>query len=297
MRLRKTAGAWTAATAAAVLVVLGAPAAGAGAGASPGEPRAAEAVVRVLPGVAKPARSVIKASPMDAVLAEVRVEEGRRVSAGEVIAVMDDRVARASAEAARAEASRTARLERARAELGFAESNLERVRSAYDSGAATENDLDDASLRAATAAAAVRDAEEQTARAERELELALARVEDHAVRAPFAGTVTAVHAQAGATLQVGEEIATIVSLEELEASVHVPTGLWGRLAVGEVYELRAEEPVSGTVEGELVWIDPVIDPATRTFRCVLRIGNADGELPAGFAVTPVLRRGGLAVVE
>ena len=47
----------------------------------------------------------------------------------------------------------------------------------------------------------------------------------------------------------------------------------------------AGPPANGEVTAVLDTIDPVIDPASQTFRCVFTIDNREARMPAGFTVS------------
>jgi len=239
---------------------------------------------RLLPAVVRPGRDVTLAAPLDGRLGTVLVEEGERVEANEVLARMDDGVARASVELARVEAGNAATVRRAKAELGLALKQLARLERSAASQAATANELDEARTAVERSEAALQDAEQRLETARARLTLEEARLEEHAVRAPFDGVVLRVDAEVGAALNLAEPILRVVSLDELEADLHLPAAMIGSLEAGDVVTLAADKPVGVAIQATVASAEPLIDTASGTFRCVVKIENPGAALPAGFLV-------------
>ena len=64
--------------------------------------------------------------------------------------------------------------------------------------------------------------------------------------------------------------------------MHLPLSLFGRFKVGQAYGLMGDEPIRKKIEERLKIVDPVIDLASRAFRCVFQIDNKGKTLPVGF---------------
>ena len=90
--------------------------------------------------------------------------------------------------------------------------------------------------------------------------------------------------ESGALLTSQDPILVLVDHDTLEARVDLPAELYGELELGRTYTLIAEAPVNTELPGTLLGIEPVIDTASRTFRCVFEISNPEAKLPAGFTV-------------
>ncbi len=238
----------------------------------------------VLYGPAVPKRQVTMSVPLEGVLMHVYVEEGDRVSAGQDLAMMDIRIVVASIDVARLRADDDESVRYAQLELEYAQMQLDRTKQAYEANAAAEQEVSEAALLRDQAQAAFEAAIRVKAIADAALELELQRLEQHKVRAPFSGRVVRVMAQPGATLTTSDPLLTIVSLRELEAEIYLPLSMYGKLEEGASYRLYAEEPVGRAIQARLKMIDPMIEPASRTFRCVFAIDNEKEALPAGFAV-------------
>jgi RND family efflux transporter MFP subunit len=238
----------------------------------------------VIHGLAEPSRQVELATPFAGVLMKVLVHEGDRVNAGDVVAVMDNRVAEAAVRSAAASAQRTADVEHARYELELAENRLRRIESIAEPSAVAQIERDEARVRRAQAEASLAAAREQHDLAEQHLNLEKTRLETHNIVTPIAGVVTRIDAEPGASLEGARPVLTVADLSRLEAGLYLPLTLYGKLHTGQTYRLIASAPVDRPIDARLVYCEPVVNAAADSFRCVFAIDNRDGRLPAGFAV-------------
>jgi RND family efflux transporter MFP subunit len=242
-----------------------------------------------LPGIAIPSRQVTMSCPMEGMLMELHVQEGRRVEADQVLAVMDNRVAQAAVATARAAAERTAPIELAQQELLFSKNLFERLETLRTANAGSEFEVIEARTRVDKARAALLAAEEEQRLSAERLKLELTRLETHSLRAPFAGQILRVEVLPGTTLTRDDDLLTLVRLTELEVELHIPLDFYNQLDTGKTYRLLAGAPVNKHVLGRLDFVAPMVDAATRTYRCVFTIDNADLHLPAGFSVRLEMR--------
>jgi RND family efflux transporter MFP subunit len=201
-----------------------------------------------------------------------------------VIAIMDDRLLRASVELARIRAERTGAVRVAALAVADAERVLRRLTAVHEQRAAAATELDDARTGYEQAEARQQIAVENAAIARAELELEQRRLDRLTIRAPFDGRVVRTWARPGEALTMASPIVMMVGMDPLEAEFHMPVRLYGTLSVGRLYTLVADPPVDGSLEARLRFVSPVIDASSRTFRCVFDIPNPDERLPSGFPV-------------
>lgn len=240
----------------------------------------------ILPGTVRPQREVVLGSPFDTLLAAVHVDEGQTVRKGDIVAVIDDRSAQAALRLAQAEASRTAQVERAKAVLDQATDTLERLRRATASKATAISELTDAESAEAIARADLLYAREQLHEARLNLTLAEARVEEHIVRAPFDAVVVRVVAEPGAMLSPGEPIAELASLDRMCIDLYLPADLAAGLQPGSRYAIAVDDPIARTCAASVRYVEPRIDPISRTMRVVLDIESDQDPLFAGSLARP-----------
>lgn len=239
---------------------------------------------RMLPGIVKPTQSVTLSVPVNGVLDRIVVNEGDVVKAGQPIASLDDRVARASVRVAEVLAGQDALIVQARQQQVHARHFLDRIRLAHADKAASEHELDEAQSKFDVAAQTLKQAEERQEQAKAQLQLEQARLALLQIVAPFDGTVSRIAAQRGESLNSGDPLLQIVNLRQLKVELHIPSQFFGRLVRGERYSLDAGTPVNRQIKGTLQARENMIDAATNTFRCIFLIDNDDESLPAGFVV-------------
>ena len=157
-------------------------------------------------------------------LARLRVREGDRVDAGDLLAELDTdhlQARRAELLAARDEA---------RARLALAEVTLERHRNIVDKGGVSRQGLDEAREAQRAAQAAVALAQQRIATIDVELDKAR-------LTAPFDGVVIARSADTGQVLAAGTSVLTLQERDNHEIRIGVGASHPGGLETGKVYRL------------------------------------------------------------
>lgn len=130
----------------------------------------------------------------------------------------------------------------------------------------------------------VRLAELQAARAE--LEAIEQEIANTRITAPIDGVLNRRLAEHGEFVAVGGEIAEIVDNSPLRVVGQVPQHQIGRARVGLPAQVRF---VNGTsAAGEVVFLSPLADPATRTFRVEVEIANPDRTLASGVSAEIII---------
>lgn len=261
-------------------------------------------------------------------LRELRVEEGDRVQAGQVIAQIanDDlqaEVARATAQvdALRAEwaqmqagarpeeiAQSVDRVEHSRAELENTEWMLQRTRAMVERGVQSSQELEEATRKITQARAAHNIAQTQLqllragARPEERQALQarlraaqgalhLARVElQHAtITAPMDGVVGRRHVDPGAYITTtNTPIVTIVAMDTLKIRMPVSERDIGKIRPGLSAHLRVDTYPDAVFTGTVRRVSPLIDPTSRSGEVEIGIANPDYRLKPGMFVKVAL---------
>jgi HlyD family secretion protein len=236
---------------------------------------------------------------------EVRVREGDHVERGQVLAVLDDREARAAvaeAEAGVAAAAATARsaIQVAEAEARQADRDLDRIRAVFEEGARTRQQVEEAEQRAddarsrleAARAAADTDAPPAAeAQARAALEAARARLALTRIEAPADGMVLTRSVEPGDAVQPGRVL--------LEVGVDGPWELVVFPAeenLGQI-ELDADATASADAYPDRIFparvslIAPAVDPAQGTVEVRLSVPDAPEYLRASMTVSVNIEAG------
>lgn len=235
-------------------------------------------------GIVMPVKRVELNAPITGTVATVDVAEGQTVEAEAVLARMDSEIQEAVVKAAALRAARQSELKRAQLQLEEARVKLESTIEALEKGAAEEWEVRRARVERDLAKVAVLAADEAAEVASAELALERQRLERFTLRAPWAGYISRVVIDPGATVSGESAIMQLIDLSVLKAEFNLPAQLYDDLAEGERYRLAAEQPVGGRIDARCTLVTRMIDPASETFRCVMRIDNPDNRLPAGFTV-------------
>lgn len=239
----------------------------------------------LLHGVAEPARKATISAPEEDVLVEISAREGTLVTKGDTLARLDSRVPLAMLEAAEVRARAVGAIERAQAELDSANRQLSRVELMRAERAAGVSELEDAQLAVQSAEASLKAAQEIRDEAKSDEQLQRTRLERRKITAPFDGVIARVSAETGEMMKVEDPILLLVDLTTLRVEFNLPVSMYAGARIGSVLTLHASAPADRTVQGTLAMVEPIIDPATRTFRCVVEVDNRELRLPAGFTAT------------
>jgi len=217
-------------------------------------------------------------------VAEVMVDEGMRVEAGQVLAKLDD------AEASRAEALAAAQLEAARKALGETEARLAlaradraRIQKLKDDGVTSAADLDAAEAEQQALAARLVEQRQQVAVADRALAVQRQNLENMIIRAPFSGVAISKNAQPGEMISpvsagggfTRTGITTVVDMSSLEIEVDVNESYIQRVSPGQPVEARLNAYPDWTIPGHVITTIPAADRNQATVRVRIAFAQLD----------------------
>lgn len=196
-------------------------------------------------------------SEIDAVVKALPFKEGGFIRRGELIAQLDD--AQLAAEVARAEAL-----------LAQSQATYDRIKKIVDQKAGAPQDLDDA-------AAALKVAQAN-------LDLAKARFAKTRITAPFDGIIGARQVSVGTFLRVGDAITDLANIDEIRVSFSAPERFLSRLSQGATVTVFSTTAFPGyELQGEIIVIEPMVDPTTRSAGVVARVPNPERKFRPGMS--------------
>ena len=192
-------------------------------------------------------RQAAVASKITGKMIELNIEEGDRVTAGQVIAKLDDTNIRASLNAARAQAEfAKAGLAETQVNLTNAQRDYDRQKTLFQGRFVSQSIVDNAQTAVDALRAQLATQRSNIEVAQRNVDLAARNLDDTVVRAPFTGVVIAKAAQVGEIVSpfsagggfTRTGIGTLVDMDSLEVEVDVneayinrvqpkPTGQFG----------------------------------------------------------------------
>jgi RND family efflux transporter MFP subunit len=204
---------------------------------------------------------------VSAAVLEVFARAGERVTAGQVLARLDDSALTDALLAARSGVTA------ARNGLRVAEANEGRARTLAAEGAFSAAQAEQAEAGLAAAKALLADAQARLSQAE--LMAGKTRV-----RAPFAGVVSEQQVSAGDVVAPGAPLFTVIDPSRLELEAAVPAARVGEVTVGAGVTFRVTG-FGGGFQGRVDRLNPAVDAATGQVRLYVDVPNADGRLIAG----------------
>lgn len=195
-------------------------------------------------------------------------EQGSRVSAGTVLARIDDRTIRDQFLGARSGVTT------AQTAADIAARELSRNEKLAEAGAIAERDLE-AARRNNTAA------QSQLDDAKARLSLAQKQLDDAQIRAPFSGVVSERSVSAGDVVQPGGALFTIIDPRSMRLEASVPAAQLAAIKVGVPVSFTVTGYPGKTFSGKITRISPAADPATGQVRIMASIPNEKSTLVAG----------------
>lgn len=214
----------------------------------------------------------------------VLIEEGMDVEEGQVLATLDDALAAADYKVA------NARIRQVEAEVGTFRANLAEARRELARATALRKDNFASEARVTQGAANVEALEANLAGAEARVEVSRfeaqrlkERLDDHTIRAPFAGVVTVKAAQPGEIVSpvsagggfTRTGICTIVDMASLEIEVDINEAFIGRVFDGQRVVANLDAYPDWDIDAYVIAIIPTANREKATVRVRIGINNRD----------------------
>jgi membrane fusion protein, multidrug efflux system len=199
-------------------------------------------------------RSVDLIAKVTGQITKIDFEEGDQVEAGAPLLEIDSR-------------EQNLKVKESAARVETAETQLSRMSDMSERGLETDRAYEEAAQAF------------QVNQAQYEMEQL--RLEDHYLRAPFAGTITLRSIELGQTVQTGASMVSIADMSILEVQLHLPESAVARLEVGQPVEVHADASGPGILNGRVLRISPAVDAATSTVKVTLSVANPDSKVRTG----------------
>ena len=199
---------------------------------------------------------------------ELALDEGAAVTSGATVIEIDPERRQLDLDAARA------RLAQARANYRRERSQTLRIRKLREENIASLQQLEKADTALLLAQSALEAEKSAVGVAERALA-------DASVSAPFDGVVARRLVQLGEFVQPGTVLFELVSMSPLEAVFSISELDSQRVRPGQIVEVRVDADRNRAFSGEVTFVAPTVDPATRTLRVKAVVDNSAGELRPG----------------
>ncbi|MCG8392077.1 MAG: efflux RND transporter periplasmic adaptor subunit [Pseudomonadales bacterium] len=205
-------------------------------------------------GTARSAQAVVLLAEVPGRVSQILFQQGQQVKKGQVLVSLDDRNARAE-------------LARSEAEYQRALDDYRRGQQLVERRAISQSEVD--TFRTTL----------EAARASRDA--ARANLNDHTIKAPFAGVVGLRQVDSGAYLQTGDAITTLDSQGQIDVDFQIPERYLAKLAVGLTVQASNEAFPDQSFEGVISHLDSRVNAASRSLTARARLDNPGGRLRSG----------------
>ncbi len=220
-------------------------------------------------------------APTAGILAEIAVDRGDSVAAGQFLARLDTtleeiqlRQAQARAESSFAIAARESRLQ-------FLEEQAERYRALSERNVTAQMQLDEAMMEAEVARQDLEEARFDAVLAAASVEEYKAILNQKTLTSPIDGVVVSRGASVGEYQDGTEPLLTIAVMDPLRVEAFVPIDYFSSIAVGQTVTIVPEAPIGGRYPASIAVVDRVFDAGTGTVGVRINLPNPENTLPAG----------------
>lgn len=213
------------------------------------------------------AQATVRAKVPGVVL-DANVREGMQVTAGQVIARIEQTDIGARM------AQQQAMLDEANARLSLARKNNQNSQALLKQNYISQQAHDTTQNSVELAQAGVKAAQAQ-------LQMARNALNDTAIRAPLSGIVSKRHVQTGEKLSPDMPVFTIVNLQQLTLEAQVPASDIPRIKHGQQVAFRVDGYPGRVFNGKVARINPITEAGSRSMLVYISVNNADAALSGG----------------
>lgn len=248
--------------------------------------------------VLRPLKEAEVPAQQTGLLRKISIEEGQTVEKEQVLAILDPQAAHLAVQQARAERDQAQEkannriniqytdkaIEVAKAELRRSEESIEKFAKSI-----SQSQLDVERLTVEKLQLERQQAEHDLVLEsytlklkENALEAAQLILQEHRVRAPFAGTVVLIRGRVGEWVEVGSPVLRLVAIDQLRAEGFLPAEKAAADMVGRSVTFSTqvgEQTLQAT--GTLRFVSPEMDPVTRQVRVWAVLDNTEARLRPG----------------
>jgi RND family efflux transporter MFP subunit len=227
-----------------------------------------------------PERVADVGSPVVGVVADIPVDNGDLVQAGQALVQLRSDVEQAGLQAAQARSAIEADVHAARANVVLAHQRHARAVELVREGFVSPQAVEQARAERDVADQKLQQARGQQAVSQQELRVVQAQLGQRTVRSPFRGVVVERFVNTGERVE-DKPLLRLAMLDPLRVEIVMPASRWGSVGVSSTLSVVPELPGAGSMAARVTHVDKVIDAASNTFRVRLSLPNPGHKLPAG----------------
>jgi len=226
-----------------------------------------------IPAITKPSRDVTLAFVRSGKVSKLTVTEGDRVSAGQLLAHLDDEAEKLQLEQLKAEADDLVRVKAAEAQLEQKRVDLAKLKEAFAKGAVSKWDVEHARLDVKMRELSLDLAKFERSQARKKYEEAKIQLTRMRLESPIDGRVNEIMIQQGEAADELEDVVRVVEIDPLWIEVAVPLGRARRLRPGGSAIVKFVDGGEKAATGKIVHKGDVADGASLTLRVRVELAN------------------------
>jgi membrane fusion protein, multidrug efflux system len=221
----------------------------------------------------------------DGIVASISVDSGARVSAGKILARLDDRQLTANLEAARAKTRGIAAdLKNWQAESEVLKADYVRAQRLWNEKLIAEEQLQHAKYKAESDQWDIVRVQEQLNTAKAEEHALEFELEKTRIMAPFGGLVARRYVREGQSVSKGDRLFWVTAEGPLRVRFTLPEKFLGHLKKRQELQVTPSGLPAERYPAKIVEVSPVVDPSSGTIEVLAEIVGARGELRPGMTV-------------
>jgi RND family efflux transporter MFP subunit len=221
----------------------------------------------------------------DGTVSSVSADTGARVSAGAILAHLDDRQLTANLEAARAKTrSIEADLKNWQAEAEVLKADYVRAQRLWNEKLIAEEQLQHAKYKAESDQWDILRVREQLNTAKQEEHSLELEVEKTRIMAPFAGLVARRYVREGQSVSKGDRLFWVTAEGPLRVRFTLPEKYVGRIKKGQELPLTSPDVLAEKHVAKVAEVSPVVDPSSATIEVLAELSGPRGALRPGMTV-------------
>lgn len=204
---------------------------------------------------------------------KVVVKEGDLVKKGAMLASLNDSVERLELARLTALAEDRTRRWAAEADLAQKSADLKKLQFAKEQGAATDMEIEHATLAVTTAELQVRMEKFQQLQHQQNRDVLKSRIERMRVISSIAGVVEEIKIESGESVEALAPVIRVVQIDPLWVDVPVPLSQTRALKVGSETDVFFPDAPAEPVKARIIFVGSVADAASDTLRIRVEIPN------------------------
>ncbi len=215
------------------------------------------------------------------VIVEILHEAGEKIQREQCLAILENETQKTRLDLSRLKIKTSeVNLRKSQRNLAYLEKKLKKDRDLVGQGAATQESLEDRlnSYEQAKLELESRNLDLDNSKAE--VKLQEKTYEDTFIRAPVQGIIKERLIEPGQQVSAGQTVYEMVVVNPLFIETHLTEDYYGKIRLHQNLSFKVINS-SQTGKGQVYFIDPALEPGSRTFRVRIRVENPEEKIIAG----------------